>query len=67
MPRRRPRRRGPLETFSGNSQCLAGSTGTDPVVSGTYALVGGGTITITVVSTSMGDTFSFTTSDATVS
>lgn len=55
-----------VEQFPGNYQCPAGSTGIDPVVSGTYALVGGGTITITVVSTAMGDTFSFTTSGATV-
>ena len=55
-----------VEQFAGNYQCPAGSTGVDPVVSGTYALVGGGSITITVISTTMGDTFNFTTSDATV-
>lgn len=56
----------PGETMPGNYQCPAGSTEIDPVESGTYALVGGGSIQITVSSTSKGPVFSFSATDATV-
>lgn len=54
------------ETMPGNYQCPAGSTKIDPVYSGTYSLADGGTITITVRSTSMGPVFDFTTSGAVI-
>lgn len=55
-----------VETFAGNYACPAGTTGIDPVASGTYDLVGGGSITITVRSTAAGPVFDFDTSGATV-
>ena len=36
------------EATPGNYQCAEGDTKIDPVLSGTYALVGGGSVTITV-------------------
>jgi hypothetical protein len=57
----------PVELTPGNYQCPSGSTKIDPVTSGTYDLVGGGSITIDVSSTPKGPVFSFTTSGATVS
>jgi hypothetical protein len=54
------------ETIPGNYQCPSDATKIDPVVDGTYNLVGGGTITIDVSSTAKGPVFSFTTSGATV-
>jgi len=56
----------PGETMPGNYQCPAGSTKIDPVEDGTYALAGGGTITIDVRSTASGTVFDFTTNGATV-
>jgi hypothetical protein len=56
----------PGETMPGNYQCPEGATEIDPVESGTYDLVGGGTITITVSSTSAGKVFAFSASGATV-
>src|SRR5215203_145769 len=44
----------PVELTAGNYPCPAGSTAIEPVVSGTYALVGGGSIQITVISSSSG-------------
>jgi hypothetical protein len=57
----------PGETMPGNYQCPDGATKIDPVSSGTYALAGGGSITITVHSTAKGPTFDFSSSDADVS
>jgi hypothetical protein len=57
----------PGETIPGNYQCPSGATLIDPVADGTYALVGGGSITIDVSSTAKGPVFSFTATDATVS
>ena len=54
------------ETFAGNNSCPEGSTKIDPVESGTYNLVGGGTITITVRETDAGPVFDFDASGATV-
>ena len=56
----------PGETMPGNYRCPADSTKIDPVEDGTYALVGGGSITIDVRSTAMGKVFDFSASDATV-
>jgi hypothetical protein len=49
----------PGETMPGNYQCPADSTKIDPVEDGTYALVGGGTITIDVYGTAGGKVFDF--------
>ena len=54
------------ETVSGNYQCAEGALYIDPVVSGTYNLPDGGTITITVNDTAAGPTFDFTTAGATI-
>ena len=51
----------PTEVFAGNNPCSADELKIDPVVSGTYNLAGGGTITITV---NADKTFNFTTSGA---
>ncbi|MEW6225585.1 MAG: hypothetical protein AB1627_13240 [Chloroflexota bacterium] len=56
----------PGETMPGNYQCPADSTKIDPVGDGTYALVGGGSITIDVRSTGAGTVFDFWTSGATI-
>ena len=56
----------PTETTPGNYQCPAGSTKIEPVSSGTYALVGGGSITIWVSNTAKGPEFSFDADGATV-
>ena len=56
----------PGETMPGNYRCPDGATKIDPVEDGTYALVGGGSITIDVRSTAAGQVFDFTTSGATV-
>ena len=54
------------ETIPGNPPC--DGTKIDPVASGSYALVGGGHVVITVHSTAMGPTFDFDTEgSATVS
>jgi len=53
------------ETFPGNYACSSGDAlKIDPVADGTYNLVGGGTITIDVRSTSDGPVFDFWTSGA---
>ena len=49
------------ETFPGNDTCEG--TKIDPVASGTYALAGGGSVTITVRNTSSGPVFDFDASD----
>jgi hypothetical protein len=56
----------PVEVFAGNYQCTSDDLKIDPVAGGTYNLVGGGTITITVRSTAAGPVFDFTTSGATI-
>jgi hypothetical protein len=56
----------PGETFPGNYQCSADGLLIDPVESGTYDLVGGGTITITVYDTASGPVFDFVTDGATI-
>jgi hypothetical protein len=54
------------ETIAGNPPC-EGGTKIDPVVDGTYDLVGGGTITIDVYDGANGQEFNFDTEGALVS
>lgn len=55
------------ETVPGNYACPSDATKIDPVVGGTYNLVGGGTILIEVYQLPKGPAFGFTTTGASVS